>query len=325
MKPVLASLIFAYLSSYKSDNLANMHTEGIDVVNFSFASVQDGRVFVRNMDQLDRLLAYPGRKFKVVLSIGGWGADGFSDAVLTQESRMAFVDSIVQLVNEKDLDGVDLDWEYPAMNWSGIKARPEDTHNFTLFMEALRAGLDALPKKKLLTCAVGASPECTKKLEVDKLAAVLDYLHLMTYDMGGKWRGPTFTHHANLFPSQYSTNSAVETIKRYNEAGMPLNEMVLGCAFYGNTRPRKENGCVSRKAYPFKDIDSGMPGYAYLFDEEAKAPIYYNDGEYVTYDSPESIEYKCHYAKETGMAGIMFWELSYDNSKLVKAIVKSLR
>lgn len=316
--------IFAYLFSSRVNKLSDLYYEGIDYVNFSFGLVKDGKCYIPNMEELDKLINLPGRKFGVILSIGGWGADGFSDAVLTSESRKVFVESIMKIVKEKNLDGVDLDWEYPAMDSAGIKARKEDTQNFTLFMEELRTELDKMPKKELLTFAVGASKQCADNLEVSKLAKVVDYLNLMTYDMGSS-NSLKFSHHTNLYPSQYSNISAVESIKIYNEAGMPLEKMIMGSAFYGKVRSLKKDYKVEKWGYQFKEIDNGMEGYTYFFDEDAKAPIYYNENEYVSYDSCLSVEYKCKYINENNLAGIMFWELSGDNSKLVKTMVKNLK
>ena len=154
--------ITAYLFGPRIQNFSDIYFEGVDVVNYSFALVKDGKCYIPERNCLDKLLKLEGRKFEVGLSIGGWGADGFSDAVLTEESRKIFVDSIIEIVKEKNLAGVDLDWEYPAIAAAGIKARKEDTQNFTLFMELLRQELDKLEGHKYLSFAVGTARECAE-------------------------------------------------------------------------------------------------------------------------------------------------------------------
>ena len=83
---------------------------------YAFATIEDGHLrlpaqapaHLAALADLKR--AHPG--LKTVLSIGGWGAGGFSDAALTPRSRSAFVEETLKLAD--GFDGVDLDWEFPV-------------------------------------------------------------------------------------------------------------------------------------------------------------------------------------------------------------------
>src|SRR5690606_34623164 len=90
---------------------------------------------------------------KVMIAIGGWGADGFSDMALTPESRAKFIASAKTFIQTYGLDGMDMDWEYPGISGAGTKARPEDTQNFTTLMKGLREMLDTFDTPKILTFA----------------------------------------------------------------------------------------------------------------------------------------------------------------------------
>ena len=46
-------------------------------------------------------------ELKIVLSVGGWGADGFSQAARTKEGRERFAASALAIVKEYGLDGID--------------------------------------------------------------------------------------------------------------------------------------------------------------------------------------------------------------------------
>ena len=75
-----------------------------------------------------------------VLAIGGWGADGFSQAASTADGRARFVDSTLVLMERYGFLGVDIDWEYPGSSAAGIASSANDRKNFTLLLQALREG-----------------------------------------------------------------------------------------------------------------------------------------------------------------------------------------
>lgn len=97
---------------------------------------------------------------KVLLSVGGWGARGFSGAASTPETRAVFIRSAQAIVEKYGLDGIDLDWEFPVNGaWGLVASKPEDRANFTALLKELRS---AFGDKKLVTIAVGANAESPK-------------------------------------------------------------------------------------------------------------------------------------------------------------------
>src|SRR5687768_8536328 len=130
--------------------LPKISADKLDVINFAFAQVNPAHEVFLPQETAARSLAglVALRKInpdlKVLLSIGGWGAGNFSEAALTEAARARFADTALALVRKHDLDGLDIDWEYPAHPGPGISHRPEDEQNFTLLLQAIRAKLDAL-------------------------------------------------------------------------------------------------------------------------------------------------------------------------------------
>ena len=57
------------------------------------------------------------------------------------EYRRAFAKDCDRVVKEFDLDGIDIDWEYPTSSMANISASPDDTENFTLLMKDIRAAI----------------------------------------------------------------------------------------------------------------------------------------------------------------------------------------
>ncbi|QLR77925.1 glycoside hydrolase family 18 protein [Citrobacter freundii] len=177
---------------------------------------------------------------KVLLSVGGWGARGFSGAAATKDTRTVFIQSAQEIIAKYGLDGIDLDWEYPVNGaWGLVESQPADRANFTALLTELRA---ALGHKKLLTIAVGANAESPKSwVDVKAIAPSLDYINLMTYDMAYG----TQYFNSNLYDStQWPTVAAADNysadfvVNNYLAAGLKPSQMNLGIGFYGRVPKR---------------------------------------------------------------------------------------
>ncbi|KAJ2855342.1 hypothetical protein FB639_006240, partial [Coemansia asiatica] len=52
---------------------------------------------------------------KVLLSVGGWtGSNYFSNILKDSGARSTLITSMVNYVKNNNLDGIDIDWEYPG-------------------------------------------------------------------------------------------------------------------------------------------------------------------------------------------------------------------
>src|SRR5260370_37103760 len=107
-------------------------------INYAFALIQGGRIVngYSNDDQnLAALVALKQENpsLAVLISVGGWlGSGNFSDMALTKQSRSLFIDSAVEFIERHQLDGLDIDWEYPGQIGAGIHFRPEENNSCTL-------------------------------------------------------------------------------------------------------------------------------------------------------------------------------------------------
>ena len=171
---------------------AQIAADKLTHINYAFANLRDGQVvegFARDAENFAVLAAVRRSHphLKVLVSVGGWTwSKGFSDAVLTPKRRRRFVESAVAFVRRHDLDGFDVDWEYPGLPGDGNTHRPEDKANFTAVMSDLRSALDkdaaARGRTALLTFAAGAFPAFIDNTEMAKVQASVDFVNLMTYD-----------------------------------------------------------------------------------------------------------------------------------------------
>ncbi|MBV8975375.1 MAG: glycoside hydrolase family 18 protein [Sinobacteraceae bacterium] len=342
--------VVAYVAGWSVP--AVIHPQKLTHINFAFARITpDGRVGLADPQlepALERVVALRRSKpdLKILISVGGWAADGFSDAALTEASREAFAASAVQLFRKYALDGVDLDWEYPGQGIAGITYRAEDRQNFTLLLHALRTSLDAASvqdrrrddgRRYTLTIA-SADREYFEHTEMEKLHVYLDWLNVMAYDFFNSLT-PTTGHHAGLFRSEFAAGEerdADSSIRQHLAAGIPPGKLVLGVAFYGRgfTGVRPINHGIDQPYARFegehsyaqlsRQLLSGAAGFVRNWDDGAKAPYLWNAASrtFITYDDPRSLAIKARYVREHHLGGMMFWELSQDyNDELLDAIV----
>lgn len=271
---------------------------------------------------------------KIVLSIGGWGAGGFSEMAMTEAGRENFARSCLEAAERFGLDGMDIDWEYPCSSQAGIASDPRDKENFTYLLQALRDHLGC----RSLSIAAGAGDYFVRDTELDKVAGIVDYVQIMTYDMRSGFTRQA-GHHAALRASRGDTSglNTMDMVEMFHKAGVPLEKLVIGAAFYS----RQWEGVENRNnglLQPAETTGQGGPGYSEIteefirqggytkyWDEEAQAAYLWNGSKLISYETPEAIALKCRYVKEKGLLGIMYWEHGCDQThELVRTIGREI-
>jgi chitinase len=330
-------------------------------IMYAFANINKGEVTLgdpaadpRNLAEL-RQLKSKNDRLKILIAVGGWaGSKHFSDAAATAEGRKGFADSAVAFLRDHGFDGIDLDWEYPVAGGREDNARrPEDRENFTLLLQALRAALntagEADGKRYVLTIAAGGSDEYVANTELEKIAQIVDWLGLMSYDFAGPWsktsghNAPLFADPANPLP-EVVRNTVSAAVLRHLDAGVPPEKLLLGLPLYGRTwggcDPRHD-GEYQECAGPAKGTwDDGVVNYQdiaanYLtnrafvrhFNQVAKVPFLFGatSGQFISYDDAESFRYKIEFLKERRLGGVMYWEITADREgSLLDLIAREL-
>ncbi len=322
-----------------------------DTLIFAFAVVQDGRVVLTDAaaEKLQSLVALKQRDpgLKVDISVGGWGAGGFSEAAGTAAGRRRFADSAAQLVAAHGADGLDIDWEYPGHHESGIASSPDDRENFTLLLQAVRESLDRVgvdhgrtgKNHYTLSIAVADGP-FVDGVDIAAVDKYVDWFNLMTYDFCNALT-PDTCHHAGLHASEYAPAAARATdraVAQFITAGVPPYKLVIGAAFYG-----REFGGVDPAHHglyrpyekfiafvPWPKLKSdfiGKHGFVRHWDAQADAAWLWNAGArtFISYDDPESLAAKAAYVKSQHLGGIMYWEQGLDpEGELLDAIWRGL-
>ena len=272
-------------------------------INYAFGHVNDSfdGVRINNEERLRQMVALKEKAphLKVLLSIGGWGSGRFSEMAENEAYRLAFAADCQRVVQEYQLDGIDLDWEYPTCDAAGISASPQDTDNFTLLMRDIRL---AIGKDKLLTMASVAS---AKFVDFRAILKDVDFVNIMSYDMNN---APL--HHASLYRASISGDlTCDEAVQAHIDSGVPAEKLVLGMPFYG-----RGGKLLSNKNY--RDIKAGSE-YTEVWNDTAKVPYLINqEGVMVLgFDNPKSLAIKCEYVHEKNLLGGMYWDYAGDNDQ----------
>lgn len=275
---------------------------------------------------------------KVLWSFGGWTwSGGFGQAAA---NPVAFAESCYNLVEDPRwadvFDGIDIDWEYP--NACGLTCDTSGPNALKNVLSALRSKFGS---NNLVTAAITADASDGGKMDATDYAGAaqyVDWLNPMTYDYFGAWaaQGPTAPHSPlTSYPGipQAGFNSA-ETIAKLKAKGVPANKLLLGIGFYGRGWTgvtQSEPGGTATGAAP-GTFEAGIEDYKVL---KGKCPAtgtvagtaYAKCGsEWWSYDTPSTIGGKMGYAKDQGLAGAFFWELSGDTTggELITAIKNGL-
>jgi chitinase len=294
---------------------------------------------------------------RTFISIGGWSwSEHFSDAAVSPEARRRFVESALATffhAHPGVFDGVDLDWEYPVAGGRPENVRrSEDRENHTLLVEEFRRALDDLGRRDRryygLTIAAPAAPAALPRFEMARLAEIVDFINLMTYDYHTAGRIAHFNAPLDAAPGDPRPDlNVMATVDAYLAEGIPAERLVLGVPFFGygyGGVPAEDAGLFQEaEVTGFEGPDTPRPpwvgavrfhriaeakaaGFRRHWQPHAGVPWLYHAGTrtWITYDDAESLALKADLVVERGLGGIMIWELSGDDGTLLPILARRL-
>ncbi len=310
---------------------------------FSFLKVQNDTLGFRNEKQENSLRQlvelkknYP--QLKIMVSIGGWGGCAFcSEMFSSKKRRQLFAKTTVALFNKYGIDGLDLDWEYPAIEgYPGHTYTISDKNNFTELVKELRMQMG---NGFLLTFAAGGFVKYLEQsIDWDAVLPRVDFVNLMTYDLVGGYATIT-GHHTPLMDYIQGQESTAKCVNWLLEKKVPAQKLIIGAAMYARVWenvPDTNHGLYQSGKFKrgvgyndFANYFSDTSGYIYYWDNKAKAPYQYNAAKklFATFDDKKSISEKTTFIRSKKLGGIMFWELGQDlqQNGLVEEMAKGLR
>ncbi|WP_457865355.1 glycoside hydrolase family 18 protein [Salegentibacter sp. F14] len=343
--------IIGYIVGHNvDDKFAEISAQKLTHINYAFANIKNGKIIEGDPKDTQRLKKINSLKeknpdLKVLISVGGWSwSGGFSEAVATKAARERFANSGISFLQKHQIDGIDLDWEYPGQPGAGNPHSPEDKQNFTSILKLFRKKLDSLGKidrtNYLLTIATAANQNYLDHVELNKIHPFLDFINIMTYDYQGGWNDST-SHHTNLYesktdpePYKQSTKIAVE---EHLATGVPREKIIVGVAFYGRGWHETENKNfgLHQKSHGnsftinYRELKDSLKSGKYKrhWDQAAKAPFLWSEATrtFITYDDVASIREKAKFIEENGLGGAMFWQYHGDDGELLSTLYQELK
>lgn len=240
---------------------------------------------------------------KILISFPG---TAFSEIADRPERRQKFARMMAGFVQKYNYDGVEVDWEHTVTL---------DLH--LLFMKDIREALNHLSKttgkKYYLTTALHSFQRYTPS-KADSISRYVDWINIMTYDMGGGIWGKTAGHNTPL--------TDMQKILKENWSVFHPQKLCIGLANYGFYYKNVVPGIPMEKKlneygryFDYNELPPLLQkDWTETFDSIQQVPYYFSPDktEFITIDNTYSLEKKMDWVKAANYKGVFWWEFHSD-------------
>ncbi|CAG8893424.1 unnamed protein product [Penicillium egyptiacum] len=254
---------------------------------------------------------------KKILSFGGWDFSTMPDTYqifrngVKPENRLAMAQKIATFIKDNNLDGVDIDWEYPGApdlpdHDPGTK---DDGPNYLACLVVLK---NLLPGKSI-SIAAPASYWYLKQFPIAQISKIVDYIVYMTYDLHGQWDANNSHSQegcdtGNCLRSQVNLTETRQSLAMITKAGVPGNKVVVGVTSYGRSFKMAEPGCWGPNClYTGDRLNSNAKKGRCTATAGNSDILVYDGTEYVSYMSAATKKMRMALYITWGLAGISDW------------------
>ena len=286
---------------------------------YAFAEFNDAcdGLVIKNPEKLQAManLKNKNPELKIILGLGGYKREGFSEMSGDKKKRKEYVRNVKQIVDSLSLDGIDLDWEFPTTEGGGHTAAPNDKRNYVTLIKDLRKALGKNKWISYFSLPYGAF------IDHKNMAPYATYVHVSGYIIQIPQKGEHLYHQCALYPSKTAGTLCISRgIAKHIDLGVPKEKILLGIPFYGR----------GKDPFPSYLDCNKFAKYAgdlkILWDEEAQIPYYAdeNGGLVLGFDDERSIKAKFDFIRTNGINGVFVWnyDSDYDDHRLGKTIEK---
>lgn len=277
----------AYFPSYRGDALDKMpddYLQTVDVACYAFASINaDYTVSLQTPATLSKLITRCNKLgIKVVLSFAG-DTKIYQEMVKKGSTRKKFINSVMSIVDQYKLDGVDNDWEWPSANDHTKQG------NLLLMREFSNILHDPQVKKTLSMAITSGVYSGGYQRGIDPgVYDCCDWFGIMIYDDSNP--------HSSYDMMVKSYNWWVSSAK------MPAYKFIGGMPAYG--RSTGDNWSKSKTYASLVD--------SYGADPDADSAT--ADGLSFNYNGRKTIAKKTQFLIDKKVGGYFFWEAGQDKT-----------
>ncbi|GAB6023221.1 Chitinase 5 [Chamberlinius hualienensis] len=277
---------------------------------------------------------------KTLISVGGWveGGHKYSEMASKPERRKIFVNSVVDFIKWFNFDGLDLDWEFPGS--ADREGRAEDKDNFLQLVTELREAFDKEGWGWSLTAVVPIMPfRIDTGYHVEKLASMLDHMHLLTYDLRGNWTGFADIHtplnQRHFDAGDYKTVNMNDGAALWERLGAPKEKLLIGLALYGRSytladvnnkglHAPLQIGKTAGDAGPYTKANGTLAyyeicqlqregGWEQTYDEISESTYMVKGDQWIGFDDRENLVKKVKHFQDKGYGGVSVWAADLDD------------
>lgn len=298
------NLVWDYYSEYaKAPDRMGETMDGVNVVSPSFFSLEresNGEIYDNAKDDGAEYIEWAHNNNYQVLAMFSNNSlkDTTSQILNDYEKREAMIENLMDLVEEYNLDGVNVDFE--NMNES-------DKNVYSRFLIELAPRLKKIGKTLSVdVTAPDGSETWSLCFDRNTIANVADYIVFMAYDQYGT--------SSNKAGTTAGYNWVEANIKKFlGQEDVDPEKIILGIPLYMRLWEEDDDGTAKPEVVNMKDMFDVLPeNQVAKWDEELKQYYveYEEDGK--TYkmwvENEKSVGEKINLANQYNLAGIAFWE-----------------
>lgn len=308
------------LNALTTIGLFALETDGAGNIITARNGSQDEGWAMWNNSEIDVFIKRAkARRIKIELVVKAFDSTNIERLVISDKAQQLFISNVIQAVQSKSLNGVNLDFEYVGT------PSQTTTDDFTRLVTNLQTELKRqLPNATLTISSYVNAAAVPKLVDVEALAGFVDAFIIMGYDIhtpAGS-PGPIAPIEGNIGITGY--------LQSYLEKSPP-EKLILAVPYYGYDWPVPNvNGETDVKILPYAEIAEASKNSTILWDDTSQSPYYKyvdpdtNSAREVHFENTRSLGVKYDFVNRKELRGIAIWALGYEglNSDLRALILE---
>lgn len=252
---------------------------------------------------------------KTYLTFKSFNSSNIDSLSKSDTAQKNFISNALYLVNSKNLDGINIDFEYLGVPSDEVR------DGFTRLITNLNAELKRQIPKATLSIDVYLSSGSERGIfNIPVLGQNLDAFIIMGYDMH------TPNGNAGPISAMGGATNIIGYVQNYLEK-VDASKLILAVPYYGYDWPKDSNSNNNVKILPYAQIAESSKNIKLSWDETSETPFFtYKEAgseRIVHFDNVRSLAIKYDFINNKNLKGVGLWALGYDgqNQDLEKLLI----